>query len=140
MPRFADIDILGVRHFLPECRNTAIRYDIAQLSSHDQHRNIGALPKLFGRVFERFAKLAPHLDEELGTFYTSLLKSESRHYRDYLALAREAAGGASVDDRIAHFLALERELIESPDDALRFHSGPPGGARPTRRNSKQAGA
>ena len=49
-------------------------------------------------------------------------------------------GGASVDDRIAHFLALERELIESPDDALRFHSGPPGGARPTRRNSKQAGA
>ena len=99
---------------------------------------VGAL--IEARSCERFAKLAPHLDEELGTFYRSLLKSESRHYRDYLALAREAAGGASVDDRIAHFLALERELIESPDDALRFHSGPPGGARPTRRNSKQAGA
>jgi len=85
---------------------------------------VGAL--IEARSCERFAKLAPHLDDELRTFYESLLKSESRHYRDYLVLAREAAGGAPIDDRIDHFLTLERELIESPDKELRFHSGPPG--------------
>jgi tRNA-(ms[2]io[6]A)-hydroxylase len=85
---------------------------------------VGAL--IEARSCERFAKLAPHLDDELCTFYQSLLKSESRHYRDYLALARQAGGGASIDDRVEHFLALERELIESPDREMRFHSGPPG--------------
>jgi len=85
---------------------------------------VGAL--IEARSCERFAKLAPHLDDELRTFYESLLKSESRHYRDYLVLARKAAGGASIDDRVDYFLTLERELIESPDKELRFHSGPPG--------------
>ena len=85
---------------------------------------VGAL--IEARSCERFAKLAPHLDDELRAFYESLLKSESRHYRDYLALARQAGGGASIDDRVEHFLALERELIESPDRQMRFHSGPPG--------------
>ena len=75
------------------------------------------------RSCERFAKLAPYLDEELEKFYTSLLKSEARHYQDYLKLAREAAG-EPIDDRIAWFAERERELIESPDDQFRFHSGP----------------
>lgn len=86
---------------------------------------VGAL--IEARSCERFARLAPLLDDELQAFYGSLLKSESRHYRDYLALAREAAGGQSIDDRVTHFLEIERALIESPDSELRFHSGPPGG-------------
>ena len=85
---------------------------------------VGAL--IEARSCERFAKLAPHLDDELRTFYESLLKSESRHYRDYLALARQAAAGETIDDRVDHFLTLERELIETPDTEMRFHSGPPG--------------
>src|SRR3990167_6791777 len=32
------------------------------------------------RSCERFAKLAPHLDAELGDFYNTLLKSETRHF------------------------------------------------------------
>ena len=40
------------------------------------------------RSCERFAKLAPFLDGELCKFYRSLLKSEGRHYQDYLGLAR----------------------------------------------------
>ncbi|MBD2809996.1 tRNA-(ms[2]io[6]A)-hydroxylase [Xenorhabdus sp. Vera] len=40
------------------------------------------------RSCERFAKLAPHLDEDLGKFYISLLRSEARHYQDYLTLAQ----------------------------------------------------
>lgn len=83
---------------------------------------VGAI--IEARSCERFACLAPHLDEELQAFYRSLLKSEARHYRDYLALAERAAG-APIDDRVAHFLALERTLVETPDSAFRFHSGPP---------------
>ena len=44
------------------------------------------------RSCERFAKLAPYLDEELEAFYQSLLKSEARHYQDYLRLAKTAGG------------------------------------------------
>jgi tRNA-(ms[2]io[6]A)-hydroxylase len=75
------------------------------------------------RSCERFAALAPHLDDRLANFYTGLLKSEARHYQDYLALAEQAAGGP-VDDRIEAFLTIERSLIEDPDTEFRFHSGP----------------
>lgn len=76
------------------------------------------------RSCERFAKLAPHLDEELNRFYVSLLKSESRHYQDYLRLAEEAGDG-DIADRVAFFRAREAELIVSPDAEFRFHSGLP---------------
>ncbi len=82
---------------------------------------VGAI--IEARSCERFAKLAPHLDDELQGFYNSLLKSESRHYEDYLKLAREAAGGKDIGDRLDVFLDLEKYLIESPDTEFRFHSG-----------------
>lgn len=75
------------------------------------------------RSCERFAALIPVLDEELASFYSSLLKSEARHYRDYLALA-EQVSGRSIDTRVADFLAIEQTLIETPDTEFRFHSGP----------------
>jgi len=77
------------------------------------------------RSCERFARLAPRLDEELAHFYRSLLRSESRHFRDYLAAARRAAGGADIGPRVAALAERERELVESPDTRFRFHSGPP---------------
>ena len=76
------------------------------------------------RSCERFAKLAPYLDEELEAFYRSLLKSEARHYQDYLRLAKTLAGDVSIDDRIAEIAQRERELVEQPDTEFRFHSGP----------------
>lgn len=82
---------------------------------------VGAI--IEARSCERFAKIAPYLDEELKTFYLSLLKSEARHYEDYLHLARKAAEGKDISDRIAVFLELEKELILSPDSEFRFHSG-----------------
>ena len=82
---------------------------------------VGAI--IEARSCERFAKLAPHLDEELQKFYLSLLKSESRHYEDYLKLARRAAGGADISARIQQFLELEKSLIEGVDSEFRFHSG-----------------
>jgi tRNA-(ms[2]io[6]A)-hydroxylase len=82
---------------------------------------IGAI--IEARSCERFAKLAPHLDEELKTFYLSLLKSESRHYQDYLKLAKRAADGEDISARIHEFLEVEKKLIESADEEFRFHSG-----------------
>jgi tRNA-(ms[2]io[6]A)-hydroxylase len=76
------------------------------------------------RSCERFALLAPHLDAELEKFYLSLLKSEARHYQDYLKLAKTVAGDRSINDRIELIAQRERELIESPDNQFRFHSGP----------------
>ncbi len=81
------------------------------------------------RSCERFAKLAPHLDEELSAFYLSLLKSEARHFLDYLGLARRVAAEhdepVDVDQRIAVFAEREQQLIEQPCAEFRFHSGPP---------------
>ncbi|MGM0449541.1 MAG: tRNA-(ms[2]io[6]A)-hydroxylase [Pseudomonadota bacterium] len=76
------------------------------------------------RSCERFAVVAPLLDEELAEFYDSLLKSEARHYQDYLRLAEKAAGD-EVKERVETLLAAEAELIQSPDDSFRFHSGVP---------------
>lgn len=77
------------------------------------------------RSCERFAALAPHLDEELGTFYGGLLKSESRHFQDYLKLAYTYGERADVDAAVERVRALEAELISSPDREFRFHSGCP---------------
>ena len=82
---------------------------------------VGAI--IEARSCERFAALAPYLDEELQAFYLSLLKSESRHYKDYLSLAKAAAEGESVEERINLFLKKEAELIEGEDEEFRFHSG-----------------
>lgn len=78
------------------------------------------------RSCERFAEIAPHLDQELAQFYTSLLKSESRHYRDYLSLARQASSGDEVERRLTEIAEKEQQLIQDTDKELRFHSGPPG--------------
>lgn len=76
------------------------------------------------RSCERFARIASELDEELCKFYSSLLKSEARHYKDYLALARQLTCESMLNERINSFGSLEREIIESPDHEFRFHSGP----------------
>jgi len=76
------------------------------------------------RSCERFAKLAPLLDEELQKFYISLLRSEARHYQDYLNLAEQIAG-EDIAERVKVIGAKEAELISSPDDTFRFHSGIP---------------
>ncbi|PCH60907.1 MAG: tRNA-(ms[2]io[6]A)-hydroxylase, partial [SAR86 cluster bacterium] len=47
---------------------------------------VGAI--IEARSCERFSKLYPLLDAPLSKFYKSLLKSEARHYQDYLQLAQ----------------------------------------------------
>ena len=83
---------------------------------------VGAI--IEARSCERFARLAPYLDAELESFYLSLLKSEGRHYRDYLRLAGNIATEQEIDQRLQIFLDTEQILIQSADTEFRFHSGP----------------
>lgn len=76
------------------------------------------------RSCERFAALAPELDDKLCRFYQSLLRSEARHYADYLTLAH-LYDKSDLSERIAFFAELEAELISTPDQEFRFHSGIP---------------
>lgn len=92
---------------------------------------VGAL--IEARSCERFASLLPVLDDELAGFYGSLLKSEARHFKDYLKLAQTIAQGKAqgqgvdidVEARLGVFKAREAELVTSPDPVFRFHSGVP---------------
>ena len=76
------------------------------------------------RSCERFAKLYPLLDDELGKFYASLLRSEARHFEDYLTLAQKYSD-EPIDDRIQLFREKDEELVLSEDQEFRFHSGVP---------------
>lgn len=76
------------------------------------------------RSCERFSRLIDVLDEELASFYASLLKSEARHFKVYLNYAKSIAE-TNIDDRVQTFLELDRDLIQSPDTEFRFHSGVP---------------
>ncbi|MCR9189053.1 MAG: tRNA-(ms[2]io[6]A)-hydroxylase [Alteromonadaceae bacterium] len=111
------------------CHLTPARYAAGlrqEVRSEDPGRLVDVLivgAIIEARSCERFAALAPFLDEKLADFYTSLLKSEARHYQDYLTLAEQAAG-EPIAARVEDFLALERALIEDPDQEFRFHSGP----------------
>jgi tRNA 2-(methylsulfanyl)-N6-isopentenyladenosine37 hydroxylase len=79
------------------------------------------------RSCERFALLAPRLDDELGNFYGGLLASEARHFRHYLELAHSFAD-EGLEGRIGEIREKENRLATAPDTELRFHSGPPGSA------------
>lgn len=126
---FEQVIAIMAERDIPYRQITASRYAAElrkMVASHEPQKLVDTLiigAIIEARSCERFAKLAPHLDPVLGKFYTSLLKSESRHFQDYLGLAAKAAGG-NVDERVAQFLRRERELIESHDEEFRFHSGP----------------
>jgi tRNA-(ms[2]io[6]A)-hydroxylase len=76
------------------------------------------------RSCERFAKIAPHLDTKLSEFYISLLRSEARHYQDYLSLAKQIAK-QDINTKITFFGEQEALLITNPDADFKFHSGVP---------------
>lgn len=103
---------------------SALRQHIA---SHEPERLVDTLiigAFVEARSCERFAKIAPYLESKLQKFYLSLLKSEARHFEDYLHLARLYAK-KDISERISFFAAKEAELITSADDEFRFHSGCP---------------
>jgi tRNA 2-(methylsulfanyl)-N6-isopentenyladenosine37 hydroxylase len=109
---------------------TASRYAKGMMSNVRTHEPAILIDKLIcgayieARSCERFAKLAPHLDDELNKFYVSLLRSEARHFEDYLALAEKIAG-EDISERVRFFGEVEAQLISTPDEDFKFHSGVP---------------
>ena len=77
------------------------------------------------RSCERFASLAPLLEDDLSRFYSELLKSEERHFRIYLDLAETISQDFPLEERIEFFLEEDRRLIQTEDADFRFHSGVP---------------
>jgi len=82
---------------------------------------MGAL--IEARSAERFALLAPHLPAPLGRLYAELGTCEARHFALYVGFARAAAPDA-WQGRLAELAACEAQLVTTPEDVLRFHSGP----------------
>jgi tRNA-(ms[2]io[6]A)-hydroxylase len=74
------------------------------------------------RSCERFAALAQFVDQELADFYVSLLRSEARHFTDYIELAATIAK-KDITERVRFFGQLEAKLICDNDDDFKFHSG-----------------
>lgn len=111
---------------------TASRYAKGLLREVTTHEPDTLVDKLIcgayieARSCERFASLAPFLDEELQKFYLSLLRSEARHYQDYLALAAQISP-VDIVPRVKAIGEAEGRLIAEPDSELRFHSGIPAG-------------
>lgn len=108
----------------------ASRYATGMIAAAEKNDPQALVDKLIigafieARSCERFAKLAPHLPKLVADFYISLLKSESRHFTDYLALA-ESFAGQPIDQRVNYFRDVEASLVESEDAEFRFHSGVP---------------
>lgn len=99
-----------------------------QVRNHEPQKLVDTLVVgafIEARSCERFEALVPHLDEELGKFYGGLLKSESRHFQGYLKLAYQYGEASDVARTVERVRETERELIESPDEEFRFHSGVP---------------
>ncbi len=97
----------------------------ADIRTHEPERMIDTLVVgafIEARSCERFEAVAPLLDDEVRKFYLSLLKSEARHFQDYLTLAMDVAG-YDVADRIAVFAEADRKAVEGEDTEFRFHSG-----------------
>ncbi len=107
---------------------TASRYAKTLIQNCKTHEPQIFIDKLICGAFiearscERFSVLARYVDSELADFYVSLLRSEARHFEDYLQLAR-IFGGEKVSERVRFFAELEKTLISSKDNDFKFHSG-----------------
>lgn len=100
----------------------------AIVRTHEPHKLVDTLVVgafIEARSCERFEAVVPHLDEELGRFYFGLLKSEARHFQNYLRFAYQYGESDDVERSIARVREAEQALIESPDPEFRFHSGVP---------------
>lgn len=115
---------------IPYIKITASRYAKGMLKEVRTHEPLTLIDKLIcgayieARSCERFAALAPYLEEDLQKFYLSLLRSEARHYEDYLTLAQQISA-QDITPRVRFFGEVEAALIATPDSEFRFHSGVP---------------
>ncbi len=115
---------------IPYVKITASNYARGLRREVRSHEPVMLIDKLIcgayieARSCERFAATAPWLDDDLQKFYLSLLRSEARHYQDYLDLAQKIAG-EDISERVRQLGEAEAALILRPEAEFRFHSGVP---------------
>ena len=123
------LEIMQARD-IPYTNISAGRYAKGLISACKTHEPQILVDKLIcgalieARSCERFAALSAVVDAELGQFYLSLLRSEARHFEDYLTLAQQISP-TDITPRLQHFLRIEAELIQGADSDFKFHSGSP---------------
>ncbi|KKL00584.1 tRNA-(ms[2]io[6]A)-hydroxylase [Rheinheimera mesophila] len=123
------LDIMQARG-IPYENISASRYAKTLIQNCKTHEPQILIDKLIcgayieARSCERFARLAEFVDPELASFYTSLLRSEARHFADYLELA-QVISKSDITERVRFFGQLEAELILTADPDFKFHSGAP---------------
>lgn len=93
-----------------------LRRFIRKGGSHEQNfvskMLLGAM--IEARSCERFKILSNEInDEDLKTFYRSLMESEARHYMTFIKLAKKYAPNTDVDAMWQEFLDFEAELVTS---------------------------
>jgi len=113
---------------IPYQNITASRYAKTLIQNCKTHEPQIFIDKLIcgayieARSCERFAALSQFVDQELADFYVSLLRSEARHFADYLELAATIAK-SDIAERVSFFGRLESSLISGADPDFKFHSG-----------------
>ncbi|WP_337880695.1 tRNA isopentenyl-2-thiomethyl-A-37 hydroxylase MiaE [Rheinheimera sp.] len=113
---------------IPYQNITASRYAKTLIQNCKTHEPQIFIDKLIcgayieARSCERFAALVNFVDQELAEFYVSLLRSEARHFSDYLELA-QTISKTDTSARVRFFGQLESTLISEPDTDFKFHSG-----------------
>lgn len=117
---------LGVEyiHISPSSYASGLREGMA---THEPWRLVDTLivgAVVEARSCERFYRLTSVFNDELGGFYSRLLASESRHFKDYLALAERYAP-EPITERVQQVLAREALLVTAQAKEFRFHSGVP---------------
>lgn len=96
-------------------------------SSHEPYHLIDSLliaAIIEARSCERFLSLSRFLQDDLKVFYSLLAQAEVRHYEIYLNFAKKV-NAEILNSRLQNFLKIEQELILTPEDGFRFHSGVP---------------
>lgn len=74
------------------------------------------------RSCERFRILSEEInDEDLRTFYRSLMESEARHYTTFLNFARKYGKGIDVEKRWQEFLDFEATLMDKYGNRETIH-------------------
>lgn len=77
------------------------------------------------RSYERLDILGALLEPKVATLYKKLRDSEYRHYLTYIRIAEQLEKSSNIEQRLDRLLDFEADLVTSPDNEFRFHSGVP---------------
>jgi tRNA 2-(methylsulfanyl)-N6-isopentenyladenosine37 hydroxylase len=95
------------------------------MRKNEPHRLLDALivaSLVEARSCERFSLLSEHCtDDDLKTFYRSLLESEAKHRSEFLKLARLYYKREKVDARLKELSEIEAEIVMNLQNAATMH-------------------